>query len=84
MKTELNKTAYGNVNTKREEFEYANNNKHSQFCYQRRQSGAFFENKCEHQLKDIRFYLKTEQCKLGGNIAPFLGLKTDQNEDGLV
>ena len=34
-----------------------------------------FESKCEHQLKDILFYLKTEQHERGGKIAPFLGDK---------
>ena len=43
-----------------------------------------FENKCEHLLKDIHFYLKTEQCERGGQIAPFLGVKTDLDENGLV
>ena len=34
-------------------------------------------------LKDIRFYLKTEHCKRGEKIAPFLGVKMDLNENGL-
>ena len=33
------------------------------------------------ELKDIRFILKIEQRELGGNIAPFLGVKTNQNEN---
>ena len=42
------------------------------------------ENKCEHLLKDIRIYLKTEQHERGGNIAKILGVKPDLNENGLV
>ena len=39
---------------------------------------------CEHFLKDIRFYLKTEQCERGGKIAPFLAVKTNLNENRAV
>ena len=44
-----------------------------------------FENKREHLLKDIRFYLKMEHSERGGKIAPFLslGVKRDLNENGL-
>ena len=59
------------------------------FVFKKIQSGALLrtsvnENKCEHLLKDIRFYLKMEQCERGGKIVPFLGVKTDLNENGFV
>ena len=43
---------------------------------------SVFVNKCEHQLKDIRCWLKTELCEAGGKITLFLGVKTDQNVNG--
>ena len=43
-----------------------------------------FEKKCEHKSIDICFSLKAEKYEQRGKTAPFIGVKKDQNENGVM